>query len=126
MGFFSTKASKSNLNWEHISEEKELKQLFNLEDNKPILFFKHSTRCSISSMALNRLEKEWALSDDECKLAFIDLIKHRNISNLLSDLSDVTHQSPQVILVKNGRMIYNASHSAINTSEIFETFKTHK
>lgn len=123
MGLFSTKTSKNKLNWKFVSEETDLKNLFNLEDNKPTLFFKHSTRCSISSMVLNRLEKELELDENECRLVFIDLIKDRNISNLLSNLSGVVHQSPQAILIQNKNVIYNASHNAINALEIAKIIK---
>ena len=68
-------------------------------------------------MALSRFESSWE-QDDNCELYFIDLIAHRDISNAISELTDVDHQSPQVIVVKNRREIFNASHNGISSSEI--------
>ena len=68
-------------------------------------------------MALNRFEKEWGESNN-CDIYFIDLIANRDVSNTLSELANVQHQSPQVMLIKNGKAVYNASHSAIDAEEI--------
>ncbi|RYM35496.1 bacillithiol system redox-active protein YtxJ [Brumimicrobium glaciale] len=114
---FSKKSQQSKLNWIHITTVEELKQAIAETDNVTGLFFKHSTRCNISSMALSRFESSWE-QDDKCELYFIDLIAHRDVSNAISELTDVDHQSPQVIVVKNRREIFNASHNGISSSEI--------
>lgn len=118
MGLFSRKQSGSKLKWEMISSEQDLRNVMENTSVKPALFYKHSTRCSISSMALNRLESEWETAIENCNLYFIDLIAHRNVSNLLADLTGVPHQSPQAILVKNNEVLYDASHSSINAKNI--------
>ncbi len=121
MGLFSfgkSDASTSrNLNWSKIETIESLQQAIAGSDKTPALFFKHSTRCSISSMALNRFEKEWNESNN-CAIYFIDLIANRDVSNTLSELTNVQHQSPQVLLIKNGKSVYNASHSGIDAEEI--------
>ena len=81
---------------------------------EPILIFKHSTRCSISIMALNRIE-----SSKECdriinNCYYLDLLKHRDLSNLIADNFNVIHASPQILVIKNGKCLYNTSHSNIN------------
>ena len=68
-------------------------------------------------MALARFESSWE-QDDNCELYFIDLIAHRDVSNALSELTGVLHQSPQVIVVKNNKEIYNNSHNGISSSDI--------
>lgn len=118
MGFFSRKQSVSKLNWENISSEQELINALEDSSTQPVLFYKHSTRCSISSMALNRLEGAWDTSTEKCKLYFIDLIAHRDVSNLLADLTKIPHQSPQAILVKNNEVLYDASHNTIKAKNI--------
>lgn len=118
MGLFSRKQSASKLNWEPISNVQDLRTALEQTNELPALFYKHSTRCSISSMALNRLENEWETSSDKCNLYFIDLIAHRDVSNLIAELTGVIHQSPQVILVNNNEVLYDASHSAIDAKII--------
>lgn len=121
MGLFSFgkggSSNKTNLNWIQVETIESLKSALSKSTDNPVLFFKHSTRCSISSMALNRFEKEWNESNN-CELYFIDLIAHRDVSNTLSELTEIPHQSPQVIVVDQGKSIYNASHSGIDAEDI--------
>ena len=87
---------------------------------KGVILFKHSTRCSISSMVKNRLERDWNFGT-ELPLYYLDLISYRNISGKIAALFEVEHQSPQILIIKNGKCIYHASHSDISVSAI-ETF----
>ncbi|MES2514835.1 MAG: bacillithiol system redox-active protein YtxJ [Bacteroidota bacterium] len=88
-----------------------------------VLIFKHSTRCSISSMALNRLETRW--KDDESVPAYyLDLLQYREISNEIANLFSVEHASPQVLLIKNGTCVYNASHTDISAADILTAVQT--
>lgn len=120
MGLFSFgKSNSKKLDWVEINSLNELDQAIENSSNQPAIFFKHSTRCSISSMALNRFENDWK-DDAKGKLYFIDLIKNRDVSNALSEKADVFHQSPQSIVLKDKKAIYHASHSAISAIDIFE------
>ena len=104
------------LPWIEIKSVDELNHIWNnLLDNAAI-FFKHSTRCSISSMVLRSFEREWQA--DETQLYFIDLIAHRDVSILLAELSKIEHQSPQIILTKKYEVIYNDSHGTIDATKI--------
>ena len=106
--------------WHKLSHTDELKQIQHLskEDSvKAVLIFKHSTRCSISSMALNRLESKWN-DDEQIPTYYLDLLAFRDISNEIATLFCVEHASPQVLLIKDGKCIYHASHTAISASSI--------
>lgn len=118
MGLFSSFNSPSSFPWKHIVSVGELEDIFNQNDDKAHLFFKHSTRCSISSMALREFEQKWDQGQTEFELYFIDLLKHRDVSNRLAELSGVQHQSPQVIVVKGDKMLLTASHDRISASQI--------
>lgn len=100
------------MNWITINSEQQLIDL--LSSQKPFAVFKHSTRCSISSMVKNRLERDW--TSDEA-VYYLDLIAHRNISNLIAQKSGVEHESPQLIVFKEGKAIYDASHTSISASD---------
>ena len=118
MGFFNFSSEpKETLNWSNITSVEMLEEVYSNSENKPNLFFKHSTRCSISSMALNGFERNWN-KEAECNLYFIDLIAHRDVSNKLAELSGVIHQSPQAIVVSGGQIIYSATHSGIDANDI--------
>jgi len=119
MGLFSkSSAPISSFPWKEITSVEEFNEMLNAPTDKAKLFFKHSTRCSISSMALKGFEREWNVSSDDFELYFVDLIAHRDISNAIAAESHVEHQSPQVVVWRNGEVIYNASHHHINAQKI--------
>lgn len=78
----------------------------------PVVVFKHSTRCSISRMALRQFESDWNL-DGKITPYFLDLLEYRPISNAITERLGVVHQSPQVIVIKDGQAVYDASHEGI-------------
>ncbi|MBA4239195.1 MAG: bacillithiol system redox-active protein YtxJ [Sphingobacteriaceae bacterium] len=105
-----------------ISQLQDIKDLSKEQHINAVLLFKHSTRCSISSMALNRLESKWN-DDEQIPAYYLDLLNHRDISNEIADLFSVEHASPQVLLIKNGACIYHNSHNGINAAEILAAAK---
>jgi bacillithiol system protein YtxJ len=116
MGLFSRNTTHGKLNWLHLTSEKEFNDFLLESEEKPVAFFKHSTRCSISSMAKDRLENTWNL--EEVVPVYLDLIAYRDVSNLMAQKLNVPHESPQLLLVKNGKCIYHASHSDIRTESL--------
>jgi bacillithiol system protein YtxJ len=97
--------------------EQDLLNLAERSKLEPVLIFKHSTRCAISAMAWSRLGREWK-DDFETPLYYLDLLRHRDISNRISEFFNIEHQSPQVLLIHQGACVYNESHSNINFREI--------
>jgi bacillithiol system protein YtxJ len=104
------------LNWTEIHSVDELHEIWDNSLEKPAVFFKHSTRCSISSMALRAFERNWL--SDGTQLFFIDLIANRDVSNLLAELSKVEHQSPQIIVTNNQKVLYSDSHGTIDAEKV--------
>jgi bacillithiol system protein YtxJ len=118
MGWFSkSSAEEKSLPWIPLSSIEALNSALDSIE-RPALFFKHSTRCSISIMALSRLEQRWSVASEDCDLYFIDLLNHRDVSNELAMLTNVVHQSPQAILVRNREVIYTATHGDIDADEM--------
>jgi bacillithiol system protein YtxJ len=104
------------MNWKALTDEAQLEEIKNLSSDTPQLIFKHSVRCSISSMAKNRLER--SSMPPGIDFYYLDIIRYRNISNKLEAEFLVHHESPQVILIKAGECIYDESHSGISMDEI--------
>ncbi len=104
------------LNWTEIHSVDELHEIWDNSIEKPAVFFKHSTRCSISSMALRAFERDWV--SDDTQLFFIDLIANRDVSNLLAELSNVEHQSPQIIVTSNKTVLFSDSHGTIDAEKV--------
>ncbi|MFN5317545.1 MAG: bacillithiol system redox-active protein YtxJ [Bacteroidia bacterium] len=84
-------------------------------EHRYVFIFKHSTRCSISRMALDRLERSLKANEPAY---FLDLLNYRELSNLISERFSVQHESPQVLIIKNGECTLHASHNAI-TADLF-------
>lgn len=106
------------MNWIDLTTEEQLNQLIQTSSLRHQLIFKHSTRCSISIMAKSRLDREEALQDID--FYYLDLLQYRNLSNNIAEVFSVVHQSPQVLLIKNGECVYEETHNAINMDEIRE------
>ena len=104
------------MNWITLTTTEQLNQLIQLSANKPQLIFKHSTRCSISVMAKNRIDREDTLASVD--FYYLDLLQYRDLSNSIAEVFSVIHQSPQVLLIKNGECVYEETHNAIDMDEI--------
>jgi bacillithiol system protein YtxJ len=106
------------MNWITLENEETLNSIVERSAEKKQVIFKHSTRCSISEMSKNRLERSKA--PDDTDFYYLDLIAYRNISNEIAERFSVHHESPQILVIKNGECTYVESHSAINMDEIVE------
>jgi bacillithiol system protein YtxJ len=102
--------------WMPLTSLQALDQLVSLSAERPQLIFKHSTRCSISTVAKSRLER--AEAPDKLDCHYLDLLNHRDLSAEIARRFNVEHESPQVILVINGECVYDESHNAIRMEEI--------
>jgi bacillithiol system protein YtxJ len=110
----------TTINWTPLTVEAQLETIDEISHATPCLIFKHSTRCSISSVAKNRLEKHWSFSDEVLPAYYLDLISYRNVSNAIASRYGIRHESPQVLLIKDGRCVYSSSHFAIGVNELQE------
>jgi bacillithiol system protein YtxJ len=108
-------------NWNTLSELTELNQIDEVSLTQPVLILKHSTTCSISAMALGRLERKWQAADNaKLKPYYLDLIRYRSVSNEIAARYHVTHESPQVLIISKGKCVYSASHMEISYEEIMD------
>lgn len=104
--------------WNDLCQTSQLDLLIKASASKPQVIFKHSTRCSTSAVAKKRIERKFETGGIDFHL--LDLIKHRELSNKVADIFHVYHESPQVLLIKNGECIYDESHLGITMDEIME------
>ncbi len=107
------------MNWVPLKTTDQIEAIQQESKEFTVLIFKHSTRCSISQTALDRLERNW--NDEEMatiKPYFLDLISFRDISNHIADFFQIEHESPQVLLIKNGSAFYDSSHFNIDYQKI--------
>lgn len=105
-------------NWKNITTEEGFYIIIAQSINKPQIIFKDSTTCGISAHAKDRLINGFDLIDGKADFHYLDLLTFRSISNLISQELKITHQSPQILIIKDKQVIYTSSHHAINTIDI--------
>jgi bacillithiol system protein YtxJ len=112
------------MKWSELSSVDQIEQIRKESTEKPILIFKYSSRCSLSRMALDRLERNWKETEmSGVKPYFLDLITYREISNRIAHDFHVEHESPQVLIIENEKSIYDRSHMGIDYQQIREVVK---
>jgi len=104
--------------WKVLNNITQLDQIDQASADHPVVLFKHSVTCGISSGAKYRLETDWASFPENAEFYYLDLLAHRPISNEIARRYGVTHQSPQIIVIKDGKAQYDTSHHAINIGSI--------
>ncbi len=113
MGLFTRKKKEEKeetFRWKVLDKQEDFKTIDEESKTKPVLLFKHSTRCGISSGVLNRFKKEYEDLSQEASIYYLDLLNHRDLSNEIASRYQVMHQSPQLVVVKEGKAISHASH----------------
>lgn len=109
----SDESQNSKVDWIALNDLSQIDAIIKSSKEIPVVIFKHSTRCSISRMALREFENEFTLHDKVTPY-FLDLIANREVSNGIAQRFNVVHQSPQILLIKDGVSVYNASHEGIS------------
>ncbi|TAE03138.1 MAG: bacillithiol system redox-active protein YtxJ [Bacteroidetes bacterium] len=101
--------------WIKLDSMETLENLPNLSQEQDILIFKHSTTCSTSAAAFNRLNKRWEETKAKhLKPYYLDLLANRNISNEITKMFAVKHESPQILIIRKGKCVYHISHLGID------------
>ena len=126
MGFFNkfkaprdvAKEAIVEVPWHVLGEMAQLDEITEESKTKPIAIFKHSTRCGISRGVLKIFERNYSLKEEQIKLYFLDLLAHRDISNEIAARFNVHHESPQIIVVKDGKVVFHDSHHSIEASDL--------
>ncbi|MCM5662929.1 bacillithiol system redox-active protein YtxJ [Galbibacter mesophilus] len=120
--FFGENQEKNNksLAWNPLTEVSQFDTIEEESKSKCVIVFKHSTRCGISRFALSNFESAYSISEEDAKLYFLDILSNRDVSNSFSARFDVIHESPQLIIIKNRKAVYNESHGQIDAEKIAE------
>jgi len=109
-----------NMNLQPLTESAQLAEIDELSGSQDVIIFKHSTRCVISAMAWDRLRRNWDEQVDSLPVYYLDLIRYRATSDAVARHYNVVHESPQLILVRDGKVRYQTSHNGINVKDIKE------
>lgn len=109
---------KSKVTWIPLNMSEQLDEIAVLSKERPQFIFKHSTSCGISGMVLRMFKQSYDLESKEADLYYLDIHSYRQLSNEVARKFDVLHQSPQLLVIKNGEVVYHNSHGAISGSSL--------
>ncbi len=106
------------LPWLELTTVEQLDGIVEKSTTKTQVIFKHSTRCGISRMVMNQFVGSYDLTTDDLDLYYLDLLNFREISNEVGYKFQVMHESPQILVIKNGVTVAHASHGGINEVDL--------
>ncbi len=109
----SNKEERMAIPWKRLTSIDQLNTIVENSKKKPIAIFKHSTSCGISGMVYRGLESQYDIPEEALDIYYLDLKAYREVSNEVAARFQVWHESPQMILIKNGQTVYHDSHGAI-------------
>jgi bacillithiol system protein YtxJ len=107
-----------------LRQDRDLEQLLERSKTNPVLIFKHSTQCPISSYVYKDFTA-FADSAGEVLCGLVLVVESRTLSNAIASRLGVRHESPQVIVVKEGRATWHASHWSITADSLSEALRSH-
>lgn len=111
-------SNRKDFDWVPLNDLQQLQEIITDSYQKTIIIFKHSTRCSISRFVLNSFENEFDYPKEKIEAYYLDLIHFRDISNEVARRFNVQHQSPQILVIKNGKVIFATSHENIDAGSL--------
>ena len=106
----SYKDTKNTLKWIPLTTENQLEEIKNSSKNKSVVIFKHSTSCGISNMVIKRFEKLFTIEHQSIEVYYLDLLRFRSLSNEISRIFGVVHESPQILVINKEVLVFDASH----------------
>lgn len=109
---------EADLAWIQLATIDQLEEIVERSKTKAQFIFKHSTRCGVSRMVIGQFKKRYQLSEGEADLYYLDLLAFRPVCNAIAEKFQVIHESPQLLVIKNGAVVAHESHSAINRMEL--------
>jgi bacillithiol system protein YtxJ len=107
------------IHWSALNREEQIQEIIEESKQNPVVIFKHSTSCSISATAKSRLERQWGDNGlAQVKPYYLDLLAYRPVSNLVARTFGIEHESPQLLVIRDGACVFDASHLGIRLEEV--------
>lgn len=111
---------ESNIDWKLLNKPEDLEQIVQNSKEAPQIIYKHSTRCAVSSIALFSLQGIRADVVEKADFHFLNVIDHRDLSNYVAEKLNVRHESPQLLLIRNGKVDWHGSHYQVKAETVAE------
>lgn len=114
----STESTNENVKFYTLDKMEQFDEIDEISQTKPVVLFKHSTRCSISRMALKQFDAEFNYPEEKIDWYLLDLLNHRDLSNEIASRYNIVHESPQIVVIRNGKAVFNESHDSISAEDL--------
>ena len=101
-----------------LNKMEQFDEIDEISHTKPVVLFKHSTRCIISRTVLKQFDTEFQFTEDKIAWYLLDLLNYRDLSNEIANRYNVVHQSPQIVVIRNGKAVFNESHDSISVEDL--------
>lgn len=111
------------MEYTELNRQEQLSEVDNLSHERDVLIIKHSTRCAISNMAWNRFRQNGDILPNSLPVYYVDVIRSREISNGIAESYGIRHESPQVLLIREGQCVYDASHYEVSPNALMKHVK---
>lgn len=110
--------SISKTSWLPLTNLEQIDQIKTKSEKETVFIFKHSTRCGISRMVLRQFEKIISENPVKFEIYYLDLLNYRNVSDEIGYTFQVLHQSPQLLVIRNGSCMHHTSHYDITEIDL--------
>lgn len=107
------KEEEKPISWIYLTSIDQLEEISGKSYSKTQMIFKHSTTCGISRMVFNRFGKDLDQGGDKIDFYYLDLLGFRSVSDAVSHQFQVRHQSPQLLIIRDGAVVAHESHGGI-------------
>ena len=105
--------------WTNLGTRDELDAVFRASSDRPVVLLKHSLSCGSSKSTLRDLRGFADRPENEAAVfALVEIQNARDLSDEITERTGVTHESPQVIVLRNGRASWHASHWRISMNRL--------
>ncbi|MDX6692623.1 MAG: hypothetical protein QOF02_226 [Blastocatellia bacterium] len=110
------KGAENKTQFNPVTDESALKELFTLSNSQPVILFKHSTTCPISAAAYQEM------SGYGGEVSLVVVQESRDLSRSIEQLTGVRHESPQAIILRDGKAVWSASHWSVTADAVKSEF----
>lgn len=123
MSFFK-RSQTTQTDWIALNSEDQIDKIISDSEQRPQIIYKHSTLCPVSAQAYRRLKLVDADVSQSADIYYLDVIAARPVSNAVAERFRIQHESPQILLIRNGRLVWDESHYGIQGDAILEALQT--
>ncbi len=116
----SSETDRKGVRWIPLERKEQLKGITGRSDEVLQVIFKNSLTCGVSGMVRRSFETNLSIPEGKADLHMLHIQDNRELSDEVSRAFEIRHESPQLLLIKNGKVVHHASHGQISFVDLTE------